>query len=70
MFFNNWIQFVNETYLFLGVCVALNTNYFYFDTYGNAINSLCSVLLGGVLLAFPIFIISFYTRESNYNLIK
>ena len=24
MFFNDWIGFISETYLFLGMCVALN----------------------------------------------
>jgi hypothetical protein len=56
MFWNNWLGFFYETYLFLGVCVALNCWYFNFNTYGNAFNSLVSVIFGFVLLILPFFV--------------
>ena len=34
MFFNYWLGFLNETYLFLAVCVGLNLTYFRWDTHG------------------------------------
>ena len=70
MFWNNWIQFYNETYLFLGVCVALNLYYFRFDSFGNAVNSLSAAILGTMIILFPFFVIVFYNLPKNYKKIK
>ena len=70
MFWNNWIQFYYETYLFLGVCVALNLYYFRFDSYGNTINSLSAAILGTMIIIFPFFVIVFYNLPKNYEKIK
>jgi len=34
MFFNYWLGFLNETYLFLAVCSGLNFYYFNWNSYG------------------------------------
>lgn len=34
MFFNYWLGFLNETYLFLAVCSGLNIYYFKWNSYG------------------------------------
>ena len=65
MFFNYWIMFTNESYLFLGVCIFLNFNYFHFDSYGNALNSVISVILALGIVFFPFFVILFYNLKSN-----
>ncbi len=62
MFFNDWIGFFSETYLFLGMCVTLNLDYFRFDTYGNSINSTLTVVFALILAAGPIFVGWFYRR--------
>jgi hypothetical protein len=58
-------MFTNESYLFLGVCIFLNFNYFRFDNYGDALNSVICVVLALGLLSFPFFIIFFYNAKSN-----
>jgi len=70
MFYNNWIQFYYETYLFLGVCAGLNFYYFKFDGYGNSINSLLALFFGVVIVIFPFFVIVFYNFPKNKIKIK
>lgn len=71
IFFNYWILFLNETFLFLGVCVAININsYLYFNSFGNAVNSLLSIFLATTLILFPFFFICFYSNKSVYELIE
>jgi hypothetical protein len=68
MFFNNWIALFSEMYLFFGMCVALNFKHFYFQSYGNAINSILAVFFGLALSAFPLFVGTFYQRfTKHYN---
>ena len=66
---NNWIAFVSETYIFLGVCAAINYYYLRFDTPGNILNSLLTCFFTIVLFAFPFFVAIFYSRTRNLNLI-
>ena len=65
MFYNNWIQFFYETYLFLGVCAALNFSYFKFDSDGNSINSLLALFFGLIIVVFPFFVIVHYNLPKN-----
>ena len=65
MFYNNWIQFFYETYLFLGVCAGLNFYYFKFDGYGNSINSLIALFIGVIIVIFPFYVIIFYNLPKN-----
>lgn len=69
MFYNYWIGFINEAYLFLCVCAGLNLYYFKWDTYGNALNSLLALTCGLTLVTFPFFVAFYYTRQVNYDLI-
>ena len=67
MFFDYWIKFTQETYLFLGVCVFLNFNYFHFHSIGNKLNSVLSIILGLGLLLFPFILLGFYNLSANLN---
>ena len=69
MFYNSWIAFVKENYLFLAVCASLNVYYFRWDTPGNVVNSLITVLTGAVLLSYLVFVPCFYLRRKNLALI-
>jgi hypothetical protein len=64
MFWNGWIRFLDENYLFLGVCCAINLHYLRFDSFGNMLNSLVTVIVTGLCLLFPIFVGLFYSRGS------
>ncbi len=70
MFYNGWISFVSENYLFLSVCAALNVYYFRWDTPGNVLNSLLTVIVGTVLGLYLLFVPCFYLRRKNYLLIN
>ena len=67
MFYNYWIGFVNEAYLFLAVCAGLNLFYFKWSAYGDAINSLLALFCGSVLIIFPFFVGIFYRQQSNFD---
>jgi hypothetical protein len=67
MFWNNWLAFFCESYLFLGVCVALNTWYLLFNTFGNAFNSTITVVLGSILLLLPVFVSIFYNQKRYFK---
>jgi hypothetical protein len=69
MFFNSWITFVKDNYLFLAVCAALNVYYFRWDTPGNVANTVITVLTGAVLPSYLVFLHCFYLRKKNFNLI-
>ena len=63
-----WISFLDETYLFLLVCVSLNLkDYFEWRKLGDALNSLLSIILGIILVVFPMFVAYFYRKEKNYE---
>lgn len=70
MFYNSWISFVSENYLFLSVCAALNVYYFRWDTLGNVLNSLLTVIVGTVLGLYLLFLPCFYLRSKNLLLIN
>ncbi len=66
MYFNYWVGFINETYLFLAVCAGLNLLYFRWATYGDAINSFLALFFGLIILVFPFFVAIFYSLPRNY----
>jgi hypothetical protein len=70
MFFNYWIGFFNETFLFLAVCAGLNFWYFKFSNAGEGFNSLLALLFALILASYPFFVGIFYTRKNNLNRIK
>jgi hypothetical protein len=64
MFWNSWIRFLDENYLLLSVCSAINLHYLRFDSFGNTFNSLITVSVTGLCLLFPFFVAIFYSRAS------
>lgn len=60
MFYNYWIGFISETYLFLAVCAGLNLFYFKWSTYGDAINSFFALFFAVMIVSFPFFVGTFY----------
>lgn len=71
MFYDFWIGFFDETYLFLMVCSGLNLRYYFkWTTAGTAFNSLISLTFGMILVVFPIFITIFYNFKKNYEMIE
>lgn len=66
-FFDGTLAFLNETYILLGVSCALNTYYLYWNTAGNVLNSVISVVLGSILILFPVFVTIFYNSESVFK---
>ncbi len=69
IFFDGPLAFLNETYILLGVSCALNTYYLYWNTAGNVLNSAISVVLGSILILFPVFVTIFYNSESVFTMI-
>ncbi len=65
MFFGSWIQLLNETYLFLGVCAMINCSILTFDSAGNTINSLIALFCAILINGFPLFVIIFYNIPKN-----
>jgi len=70
MFFNSWIAFLSEAYLFLAVCAGLNIYYLRWNSYGETINSALSITIAVLLLIFPFYTILFYAQAKNYKLIE
>ena len=66
MFYDAWVTFFNDTLLFLAVCAGLNFYYFRFNTFGDAINSLCAIIFGGTLLVYSVLQQIFYSLRQNY----
>ena len=65
-----WVDFFDETYLFLMVCAGLNIQYnFSWASGGDATNSAIAVIFLAILVAFPLFVAIFYNRENNLKLI-
>ena len=65
MFFNYWVGFFQETYLFLAVCVGLNLLYLKWGAYGEGFNSLLSIIFGALIIAYPLFVVVFYNLKKN-----
>ena len=58
---------LNENYIFLSVCVYLNTFYLRWSSFGIALNSFFSIICGSISLGFPIFVPIFYGLKRNFN---
>ena len=70
MFFNGWITFFNETYLFLALCACLNCCYLKFGSFGDVTNSLLTLICCVLIIALPLFTAIFYNVERNFKLIR
>jgi len=55
------IIFLNENYMLISTSFFLNCLLFKFDTYGNTICALFTILLGIISYGFPIFVAVFYS---------
>ena len=69
MFYDSWLTFLSESFLFLAVCVGLNMYYFKVQDFGDAFNTVCAVLFGFALLFFFVFVPIFYSLKQVYRLI-
>ena len=58
---NGFVLFLNASYLFTCVSFFLSTNYMKTDSTGNYVNVCFSLVLGIIILIYPIFIGIFYT---------
>ena len=70
MFYDGWIKFLHENYLFLAVCICLNLSYLKAHTFGDFFNSTLAFVLGLGVVAFPIYIGLFYNLKKNRSLIE
>ena len=70
MFYDGWIKFFDETYLFLAVCVGLNCYCFRWTSFGERFNSFFTLLLGLFILAYPFFIAIFYNLKRSLRRIQ
>jgi hypothetical protein len=66
MYFDYWLGFLNETYLFLAVCVGINFSYQSWTSYGEGLNTALAYLFGFLLAALPVFTAVYYVIPSNY----
>jgi hypothetical protein len=67
LFFNGTFTFFNETYIVLLTCCTIGTLYLKWDTPGNFLNSSLALVLGGILVLYPIVIAIFYSRPFIYK---
>ncbi len=58
---NGLVLFLNSSYLCTCVALFLSTSYTKFNTPGNTVNSCFSVVLGFVVIFYPVFVGAFYT---------
>ncbi len=65
MFYDYWLVFLSESYIFLSVCVCLNLRYLRWYNFGDAVNSLLTIVTGFFIVAFPIFVAIFYSLKRN-----
>ena len=66
MRFNYWIGLLDETYLFLAVCCGLNLLFFYsWDSFGDSINTLVSIVLSSAIILFPFIVTFLYGHPAN-----
>lgn len=67
MYYNSWIQLINETFLLVGTSAAVNLSYLLFNNYGNLINSLVSLIVLVIIFVFPIILMCLYLPKKNFD---
>ncbi len=67
VFFNGTFTSVDESYILLAMSAALNSYYFKWDSYGNIINSIFTVVLWGVIVGAPFFLYNFYRSPARFQ---
>ena len=64
MFFNGTLIFIDENYLLLAMTASLNTYYFYWDSFGNVLNSALCVIIGVNVIVAPFIIYFLFSKQS------
>lgn len=71
MFYDYWILFFEESFLFLAVCVGLNLKYnFVWSSFGDGINTLIACVFGLLQFIFLLFVAIFYQLDETYARIR
>lgn len=65
MFFNGWISIIKDTYLFLAVCVCLNSYYLRWNSFGEIFNSVLALTFGAALVLYSTLLPVFYNTKSS-----
>lgn len=64
-FFDKAFAYVNETYFLFAICASINLHYFMWDSNGDITNSLLTIVLLALVVAFPIAVGLIYTNRKN-----
>jgi len=64
-FFDKAFAYLNETYFLLAMCASINLHYFVWGSHGDNTNSLLTVVLLAVVVAFPIAVGLIYASRKN-----
>jgi len=67
MYFDAWLQLINESFLVVGTSAAVNLFYLEFNNYGNWINSVITLVVLLIILTFPFIIMCLYLPKSNFD---
>jgi hypothetical protein len=67
IFWDSTLVFIYETYILLAMCAALNLHYFKWDSWGNVVNSLTTVVMLSIVLSFPIVVGLFYSNPTIFK---
>ena len=66
MKYDGWLTLISETFLFASVCAGLNLYYnFSWKSFGDGVNTLVSIIVAVVIIAFVFFVAIFYWKERN-----
>ena len=65
LFFDKAFAYVNETYFLFAMCASINLHYFMWDSNGDITNSLLTIVLLALVVAFPIAVGLIYTNRKN-----
>ena len=67
MFFDYWVLFFCENYIFLAMSAGLNLLYLRWQNYGDIFNSVIAVSTGFCVVVFPFFVAVFYNLTKNHE---
>jgi len=64
-FFDKAFAYVYETYFIFAICASINLHYFMWDSIGYKTNSILTIVLLALVVAFPITVSLIYTTRKN-----
>ena len=68
MFYDAWLTLTSENFLFASVCAGLNLHYnFSWKSFGDGLNTLISIVVGVVIVAFIFFVPIFYSKKKYFS---